>query len=140
MPDEKNVQRTERDEEHDASTSPQTTGDVYNTEDYLAAEFEADAEHESPTMPDAADYNRENDLDSDTGREREPLPSEEDTEDMPSITDEQLQSLTGPRNSSASKPDRHEMPTLPLPEESSTTDPRHTLPGSGGFDPNPDFN
>jgi penicillin-binding protein 1C len=35
---------------------------------------------------------------------------------------------------------KHEMPTMPIPREPGSTDPKKTLQGSGGLDPNPDFN
>ncbi len=35
--------------------------------------------------------------------------------------------------------DRHNMPTMPIPREPGVPDPKLTLPGSGGLDPNPDF-
>src|SRR5688572_1247564 len=125
MPDEKNVQRTESDEDSETSPSPQATGDAYNTEDYLAAQFEADAERQAPVKPEAAadPYNTEDYLIAEMASDQEARPSDEDTEDMPAITDEQLESLTGRRDSSAPKSDRHEMPTLPLPEEPAAEDP-----------------
>ncbi len=33
----------------------------------------------------------------------------------------------------------HDMPTMPVPREPGVPDPKKTLPGSGGLDPNPDF-
>lgn len=35
--------------------------------------------------------------------------------------------------------DAHNMPTMPIPREPGVPDYKKTLPGSGGFDPNPDF-
>ncbi|MBL8117260.1 MAG: transglycosylase domain-containing protein [Anaerolineae bacterium] len=35
--------------------------------------------------------------------------------------------------------DARNMPTMPIPREPGVPDPRQTLPGSGGLDPNPDF-
>lgn len=35
--------------------------------------------------------------------------------------------------------DARNMPTMPIPREPGAPDPRKTLPGSGGLDPNPDF-
>lgn len=35
--------------------------------------------------------------------------------------------------------DRQNMPTMPIPREPGVPDPKKTLPGSGGLDPNPDF-
>jgi len=37
------------------------------------------------------------------------------------------------------KRDAQNMPTMPIPREPGSTDYKKTLPGSGGFDPNPDF-
>src|SRR5262249_42969615 len=36
-------------------------------------------------------------------------------------------------------PDKHDLPTMPMPAEPGASDPKKTLPGSGGLDPNPDF-
>src|SRR6266508_2876734 len=35
--------------------------------------------------------------------------------------------------------DARNMPTMPIPREPGVPDPKKTLPGSGGLDPNPDF-
>ena len=35
--------------------------------------------------------------------------------------------------------DSHNMPTMPVPREPGSQDPKKTLAGSGGLDPNPDF-
>lgn len=54
---------------------------------------------------------------------------DDETDDMPAV---------------AAKPaegrDSHNMPTMPIPREPGVADPKQTLPGSGGMDPNPDFN
>ncbi len=38
-----------------------------------------------------------------------------------------------------SQRDPHDLPTMPIPREPGAPDPRQTLPGTGGLDPNPDF-
>ncbi len=67
----------------------------------------------------------------------EPKVADEDTADLvlptygePAINEEER----------IAELDRYDLPTMPIPLDSESTDPKRTLPGSGGFDPNPDFN
>src|SRR5262245_53199131 len=81
------------------------------------------------------------------------LPESEvpDDEDIPfrlplssDLDDTDLEETEAEPNSSdvwdsANPVDAGNMPTMPIPLEPGTPDPRKTLPGSGGMDPNPDF-
>ena len=82
---------------------------------------------------------RAGDEDDDTiayGRPVPPVSPEE--EDVPLDDDE-----TPLENRRAAAPpprrDPHDLPTMPIPREPGAADPRQTLPGTGGLDPNPDF-
>ena len=54
---------------------------------------------------------------------------DDETDDMPPVQEADI----------AAGRDRHEMPTMPIPREPGTRDPRQTLDGSGGMDPQPGF-
>ncbi|MBZ0299124.1 MAG: hypothetical protein K8J31_05255, partial [Anaerolineae bacterium] len=60
---------------------------------------------------------------------------DDDTDDLPPMLKPQ------PRKEEIWDPqrDRHNMPTMPIPREPGSPDPKQTLAGSGGMDPNPDF-
>jgi penicillin-binding protein 1C len=63
----------------------------------------------------------------------ENLPEEEPLPDKDDDTEELWGGGKPPQSVS------HNMPTMPIPREPGVPDPKQTLPGSGGLDPNPDF-
>jgi penicillin-binding protein 1C len=61
---------------------------------------------------------------------------EDDTDDLPAPL---LKHQPRPEDLWDKKRDAHHMPTMPIPREPGSADPKKTLQGSGGLDPNPDF-
>lgn len=99
-------------------------------------------------MPDRNDREEYTDYDDERARRRDddvpfhlPMVGEEaddddETDDMPAV-----QVKPQPRTDEIwdKQRDRHHMPTMPIPREPGTPDPKRTLAGTGGMDPNPDF-
>ncbi len=67
-----------------------------------------------------------------------PTPSQEDTEPLLFMFDEEEHDGT---LNDLDVLDEHDQPTMPLPSDTNalSSDPKQTLAGSGGLDPNPDF-
>ena len=127
-----------------------------HTADYVANEFEYAFDDEEPT--DAPPGPTANYLASELHDELEAGPqntsdylaaqfsqtgslTDDETDEMPPVTDEQIAAARTPKPRPPA-PDVHDLPTMPPPLEqnpTSSNDPRQTLAGSGGLDPNPDF-
>jgi penicillin-binding protein 1C len=63
------------------------------------------------------------------------LPFSEDAEEQPLDEEKDDTDIWDPANAM----DARNMPTMPIPREPGVPDPKKTLAGSGGLDPNPDF-
>jgi penicillin-binding protein 1C len=97
-------------------------------------------------MPDNQDPR---DMPEDSGfAETEPEPRRRNLEDdvpfkLPRAEDlaeeEEARKSDPPLWDASNHRDKQNMPTMPIPREPGVADPKKTLPGSGGLDPNPDF-
>ncbi len=67
------------------------------------------------------------------------LPMAEDTAPSDEDTDELPPDMTVPSGVILDDYRANKLPTMPIPREPGQPDPKQTLPGSGGMDPNPDF-
>ena len=104
-------------------------------------------------MPDQMDRNPEDELGPTEEIPRNPSPEEfTPVERRRTPADDDIPFRLPPADEGETVPKRSErgelwdrqrdlnnMPTMPIPREPGSVDPKQTLPGSGGMDPNPDF-
>ena len=164
MPDERDLKRPDGEDDEPLKHEGDGSARVYNTSDYFAAQFDEDDE---PTEPEpateqpttgaeapgnTADYvanefdfafDDEDEADSPPGPTAGYLASEfhDELDVSPQNTSDYLASQFS-QTADLTDDETDELPTMPVPVEQNPTnsnDPKQTLAGSGGLDPNPDF-